>query len=70
MCSVLQNFKTNREDKGAGEDLGLQRFEWFTSCFSDHVQERGLPSGDSANFDSYENVSSPGCVFGGGCQIQ
>ena len=34
-CS--SNSKTNREDKGAGEDLGLQGFEWHTSCFVDDV---------------------------------
>ena len=30
-------FKVNQEDMGAGEDFGLQRSEWLTSCFIDDV---------------------------------
>ena len=53
-CS--SNSKPNQEDKGAGEGLGLQRFEWLTSCVIDDVSERGLTSGECENFDSDENV--------------
>ena len=36
-CSVFSNSMANQEDKGAGEDFGLQRFEWLTSCIIDDV---------------------------------
>ena len=52
----FRDSKANQEDKGAGEDLGLQRCEWLTPCIIDDDQERGLTSGVSENFDSDENV--------------
>ena len=63
-CS--SNSKANQEDKGAGQDLGLQRFEWLTSCITDDVLERGLTSGKCENFDSDENVSLSEGLFRGG----
>ena len=55
-CLFLRFKGKKLEDKGAGEGLGLQRCECFTSSINDSVQERGLSSEECENFDSDENV--------------